>query len=99
MIQMLRGGCPLRSGVYREALGLGQSRLHAFNFDPSELQGQRTTMASLPQWFQTKPESNSMPKGLRPQFLICWYQALLLGVLLLWYWSLSSTGEFSAPGL
>lgn len=74
----------LGPGVYREALGLGQSRLHAFNFDPSELQGQRTTMASLPQWFQTKPEVELDAKGPSPSVPhMRWYQALLLGVLLL----------------
>ena len=74
----------LGPGVYREALGLGQSRLHAFNFDPSELQGQRTTMASLPQWFQTKPEVELDAKGPSPSVPhMRWYQELLFGVLLL----------------
>ena len=78
------GNAGFGPGVYREALGLGQSRMLAFDFDPSELQGQRTRVASLPQWFQAKSEvepdaEGASPSVLRPR----WYQALLLGVILL----------------
>ena len=41
-------------------------------------------MASLPQWFQTKPEVELDAKGPSPSVPhMRWYQALLLGVLLL----------------
>lgn len=73
-----------QAGIYSENLGLGQVRLHALNVDGVEFQGDRVFVESLPEWFYSSQDLESVPQeNLAEGGPLRWYQALLLMVVVL----------------
>jgi hypothetical protein len=73
-----------QAGVYSENLGLGQTRLHALNVAGAEFRGARVSVESLPEWFDSSQDLESVPQErVTEGGAVQWYQALLLAVVVL----------------